>query len=178
MTQRFPFTLMLVVLPVLIGTAVAVSAPGRVIVGAASYTPLSGTILVDPGGRPLYHLISEKGKSIRCTGGCAKTWPPVLLPKGSTAGAGPGVTRTKLGTIKRPDGRLQATYAGFPLYRYASDRRGTAGGQGLGKVWYVVNSAGRIITRAVVDTPMEGGTSGGDTGGGETGGDDGGGYGY
>ena len=176
MTKRFPITVMLAVASILIGTAVAVSAPARVIVGAANYTSLSSTILVDAGGRPLYHLTSEKGKAIRCSGGCARTWPPVILAKGTTAGAGPGVTRGKLGTVKRPDGRLQATYAGFPLYRYAADRKGTAGGQGLGKVWYVVSSAGRIVTRAVAEIPADGG---GDTGGGTTGdGDTGGGYGY
>jgi molybdenum-dependent DNA-binding transcriptional regulator ModE len=71
------------------------------------------------------------------------------------------------------------TYAGLALYRYSGDRAGTAGGQGLGNIWYVVNSAGKIVTRAVVDTSTGGGDTGGDTTGGDTGdgGYGGGGYG-
>ena len=37
--------------------------------------------------------------------------------------AGSGVQRSKLGTIRRPDGRRQVTYAGKPLYYYVGDRR-------------------------------------------------------
>ena len=55
----------------------------------ASYPSLGSTILVEGSGRPLYHLISEKGKSIRCSGTYAKIWPPVILVKGTTAVAGP-----------------------------------------------------------------------------------------
>jgi predicted lipoprotein with Yx(FWY)xxD motif len=42
--------------------------------------------------------------------------------------AGPGVTG-KLGTIKRPNGALEATYNGHPLYTYVGD---TAPGQAKG----------------------------------------------
>jgi len=174
MGNRFSIGVLLGALTILVAAAVAVAAPTGVKVGAAKYTSLSSTILVDASGRPLYHLTSEKGKAIRCTGGCIKIWPPVIVAKGATASAGQGVSHAKLGTIKRPDGRTQVTYAGLALYRFADDRTGTAGGQGLGHVWYVVNSAGKIVTRAVVDAPTGGGTTtGGDTGGTTTGGGNG-----
>lgn len=43
------------------------------------------------------------------------------------------------------------TYAGFALYRYAPDRGPLPTGQGLGRAWYVISPAGRIVTRAVDD---------------------------
>src|SRR5262252_4406604 len=46
----------------------------------------------------------------------AQHWPPVKAP----ATAGTGVTG-KLGTIKRSDGSMQATYNGHPLYTYSGD---------------------------------------------------------
>jgi len=50
--------------------------------------------------------------------------------------------QAKLGTVKRPDGKRQATYAGSPLYRFAADRSGQARGQGLAGVWFAVTVAG------------------------------------
>ena len=170
---------------VLIAAASSPASSSGVNLRAASYPSLGSTILVDGSGRPLYHLISEKGKSIRCSGTCAKIWPPVILAKGTTAVAGPGLVRAKLGTIRRPDGRSQATYGGLALYRYAADRKGTAGGQGVGQVWYVIGATGRIITKKAADTAagtdMGGSTGGTTTTGGDTGGEDPGGgpsYGY
>jgi len=62
--------------------------------------------------------------------------------------AGPGVTASKLGTIRRPDGGLQVTYNGLALYRYAPDRRaGDVKGQGLEREWYAIAPTGRIVTR-------------------------------
>jgi predicted lipoprotein with Yx(FWY)xxD motif len=47
----------------------------------------------------------------------------------------------KLGTIKRPEGRIQVTYKGMPVYTYFGDRRkGEANGEGLRDVgvWHAV----------------------------------------
>jgi predicted lipoprotein with Yx(FWY)xxD motif len=59
--------------------------------------------------------------------------------------AGPGVSG-KLGTIKRADGTVQATYDGHPLYTYVAD---TAPGQARGNklnlnggLWYEVPVSG------------------------------------
>ena len=52
----------------------------------------------------------------------------------------------QLGTIKRPGGRLQATYDGHPLYTYVGDSRpGQADGNKLdlnGGLWYEVRATG------------------------------------
>ena len=53
---------------------------------------------------------------------CTSTWPPVTT-KGKPV-AGPGIQKSKLGTIKLPKGKLQVTYFGPPalhvLGRYRS----------------------------------------------------------
>ena len=98
-----------------------------------------GKVLVDTSGMTLYHLKTETNGTIMCTGSCAGTWPPLLLPSGVTAAsAGSGATGT-LGTIQRPDGGTQVTYNGLPLYTYSGDTSaGQANGQGIQGVWFAV----------------------------------------
>lgn len=68
-----------------------------------------------------------------CIDGCAQTWPPVLVDDGVASGL------PDLGTVVRPDGSLQATFQGRPLYFYAGDGApGDAKGHGLGGVWFTV----------------------------------------
>jgi len=75
-----------------------------------------------------------------CTGGCAQVWPPLLSPTGKVP-ASPGVMGS-FGLLKRPDGGLQVTYNGMPLYRYVGDSGpGQSHGQGIGNVWFAVKVA-------------------------------------
>jgi predicted lipoprotein with Yx(FWY)xxD motif len=106
-----------------------------------------GTALVDGHGRTLYLFEADKGDASTCNGACAALWPPDTVaakPK-----AGPGIDAAKLGTTKRSDGKLEVTYNGHPLYRYAPDTSpGEATGQGLtqfGAKWYVVGAGGAKI---------------------------------
>jgi predicted lipoprotein with Yx(FWY)xxD motif len=105
---------------------------GSTTVSTAS-VPGMGTVLVDARGFTLYVLSTETSGKIMCTGSCATAWPPLLLPGGVTsATAGTGVSASKLGTIKRPDGGTQVTYNGMPLYLFTSDQSaGKATGQGV-----------------------------------------------
>lgn len=105
---------------------------GSVTIGMSS-VPGVGTVLVDAKGFTLYDLASEAGGTIMCTGSCAANWPPLLLPAGvMSATPGSGVSASKLGTIKRPDGGTQITYNGMPLYLFVNDQSpGQANGQGV-----------------------------------------------
>jgi predicted lipoprotein with Yx(FWY)xxD motif len=80
-----------------------------------------GTVLFDGRGFVLYAFTKDaKGRSA-CSGACAKAWPPYIVSARPRAAA--GAKRTLLGTTRRSDGRLQATYAGHPLYYYVGDRK-------------------------------------------------------
>src|SRR3954454_2502407 len=99
-----------------------------------------GPIVVDHRGRTLYLFTRDTGRASRCSGACARAWPPALV-RGRLR-AGRGIRRSLLGTIRRRDGGRQLTYAGHPLYRYAPETRA---GQILcqnmtefGGVWLVV----------------------------------------
>ena len=107
-----------------------------------------GRVLVDGRGRTLYLFEKDpRGKS-SCYGACAKAWPP-LLTKSSALHAGKGARMGLLGTTRRRDGRLQVTYAGHPLYGFASDtKRGQITCQNVsqfGGKWLVVTPAGKAV---------------------------------
>jgi predicted lipoprotein with Yx(FWY)xxD motif len=110
---------------------------GAVVKTASS--PL-GTILVDSQGMTLYHLSGEQGGKFICTGSaCVGVWHPLIAPSSATPSGAVG----SLGTVKRPEGTLQVTYKGTPLYTFAQDKQaGETNGQGIKDVgtWTVVTT--------------------------------------
>jgi predicted lipoprotein with Yx(FWY)xxD motif len=111
---------------VLLGISVAgASGPGTSAAGGLDTAKIGGvTVLTSAKGFTLYWFAPDTPSKSNCNGGCAAYWPPVT----GTPAAGPGVPG-KLGTIKRSDGTMQATYNGHPLYTYIGD---TAPGQAHG----------------------------------------------
>jgi predicted lipoprotein with Yx(FWY)xxD motif len=81
-----------------------------------------GPILATHTKKAVYYWNVEKraGGKIRCTGACARAWPP-LYAKGTVPKRVPGINGT-FGTIRRPDGRRQVTFRGLPVYTYAHER--------------------------------------------------------
>src|SRR6266446_842683 len=115
-----------------------------------------GTVLVNSTGRTLYHFTSDTRTKVKCTASCTAQWPPLLVAAGKKPVAGPGLSASKLGVLKRPDGGFQVTYNGMTLYRYAGDAKaGDANGEAVGHTWYAVSSAGKIVKAAA--TPAAGG---------------------
>ncbi len=153
-------------------TAAVAAAAGPVAVRASKSAALGNTILIDQNGRSLYHVTSDQGMKVTCVGACAKAWPPVIVSGKARAGA--GITAAWLGTVKRPDGKLQATYKGLTLYRFGGDKAsGDVNGQAVEQKWYAVGSSGKLVK-----TIPEAASGGGGTGGGSTGDSGYGGYGY
>lgn len=120
------------------GEAVTVS------VGSASGV---GQVLVDSNGMTLYYFEKDQkgsGKS-NCEGACASAWPP--LTASGEAKAMSGVNASMLGTIERPDGTNQVTYAGWPLYTFVEDKKpGEDNGtdiKAFGGSWYPLHSNGQ-----------------------------------
>jgi predicted lipoprotein with Yx(FWY)xxD motif len=114
-------------------------------------------ILVDAKGRSLYYYASDqKGQTPTCVNDpsyhCSKVWPPLLTS--GTPKAGMGAKQSLLGSVKRPEGTMQVTYAGWPLYLFKGggasglpgDKPGDVNGQTFFGVWYVLTPAGKPIT--------------------------------
>ena len=94
-------------------------------------------VLTNSQGLTLYLFAPDSATTSKCYSSCAGYWPPVKGP----LTRGPGVTGT-IGTIRRTDGMLQATYDGHPLYTYIGDSApGQDHGNNLdlnGGFWYDV----------------------------------------
>lgn len=100
----------------------------------------AGSALAGEGGLTLYILTDEADGTIHCVDSCATNWPPLIGP----VDAG-DADASLLGTIERPDGEVQATYDGFPLYYFAGDAApGDANGDGVGGVWFIADPAGNM----------------------------------
>jgi predicted lipoprotein with Yx(FWY)xxD motif len=139
-----------IALVVALGAATAAAALAK---GNATVRPRHtslGTILADAKGRTLYLFTKDKPTASMCSEACASAWPPALAGHHPTVGA--GLDTAALGTLKRPDGRVQVTYAGHPLYRFAGDggRPGSVRGQRVtvaGGTFLVVGTDGKARTR-------------------------------
>jgi predicted lipoprotein with Yx(FWY)xxD motif len=96
------------------------------------------TLLVDGMGHTLYVFTKDtQGKASACTGGCAKYWPPLLVPAGTTAPTTVAGVSGAFGTISRADGSTQLTYEGWPLYTFLKDTMpGQTNGQAVGGTWW------------------------------------------
>jgi predicted lipoprotein with Yx(FWY)xxD motif len=125
--------------------AIALGSPSLTVRGALS-APLSETVAVSPSGRTLYALSGESSHHLLCKSStCAALWPPLTVSSRHTRlKAGPGVHGT-LALLRRPNGALQVTLRGRPLYRYAGDTGAAQGhGEGIrsfGGVWHAVTAS-------------------------------------
>jgi predicted lipoprotein with Yx(FWY)xxD motif len=125
-----------------------------------------GDALVGPDGMVLYTPDQEAHGKVLCTGPCTSFWKP-LKPIGS----GPAASSDagKLGVLKRPDGTMQVTANGKPLYTFVEDTAGEVKGDGFSDdfggqhfTWHAVVAGGK---------PAGAGSSSGDASGGSSGGD-------
>lgn len=94
--------------------------------------PTKGQILIGSAGTPLYVFDKDKADASSCTGQCSSLWPP-FLKSGSTPSLPAGYS-----TLTRPDGTIQITYKGKPLYYYSQDKdSGDTYGDGIGGIWHL-----------------------------------------
>ncbi|MGI8826235.1 MAG: COG4315 family predicted lipoprotein [Chloroflexota bacterium] len=100
-----------------------------------------------------YFKMDRRGRSA-CTGQCSHTWKPLVATRSSLATR--NHLRGRLKTIRRPDGRRQVTYRGWPLYTFIGDRKsGNAFGQGILGQWFVATPslAARTVEPIATATP-------------------------
>jgi predicted lipoprotein with Yx(FWY)xxD motif len=124
-----------------------------------------GTALTGPDGKTLYFTEAEAGGTIVCQDACLSFWTPLTVSAGTTPTAGPGVTGA-LATLSRPDGKVQVTLDGKPLYSFVEDGApGQAKGNGFTDtfngtelVWRAAAASGAAPTdQAPADKPDTGG---------------------
>lgn len=120
----------------------AIAVPGalahgsKTVVREATAPSLHKTVLTNTRGLTLYSLSVEKNGKFICTGSCTSTWTPLVVARGTTP-KGP----VKLGTVRRPEGKIQVTFRGRPLYTFDGDSaKGQANGEGFKDVgtWHAV----------------------------------------
>jgi predicted lipoprotein with Yx(FWY)xxD motif len=109
----------------------------------STHSTSKGTVLVNAKGHTLYWFAIDTPTMSKCTGSCAKYWPPVTGKP--TAAAGMSLPHA-LGSITRSNGQRQATYNGHPLYTYVGDTAPgqiTGNGQKLsGGLWWAATPSG------------------------------------
>jgi predicted lipoprotein with Yx(FWY)xxD motif len=102
-----------------------------------------GKVVVDQEGWVLYRFDDDKDDPAKsnCDGDCAKVWPPSYTEDGKPELK--GVDPDDVGVVTRSDGTKQLTIGGWPMYRYAGDKKpGQWLGQNVGAKWFVANPDG------------------------------------
>ncbi|MGE5290468.1 MAG: hypothetical protein ACM3ML_25425 [Micromonosporaceae bacterium] len=117
-----------------------------------------GRVLTNAKGFTLYWYAPDSATSSKCTGPCASTWPPLLgKPQVEM-----GFKITSLGTITRPDGTIQVTYKGHPLYLYVQDTMpGGTTGNGVGGEWHIMLKKAKAISVGSMASPTQSASTGG-----------------
>jgi predicted lipoprotein with Yx(FWY)xxD motif len=111
----------------------------------ATQTASLGTITLDGTGRILYRSDADTNNppASHCTDACTQRWTPVTVP----AGREPellGIKPDRVGTLRRDDGTVQVTLAGWPLYAAAGDQGGHdgTGANGADGQWFAITPTG------------------------------------
>jgi predicted lipoprotein with Yx(FWY)xxD motif len=131
------------------------------VVKIGSVQSLGAPVLVDAQGLTLYHLSGEQsGKWICTSSACVKVWRPLAAP----AGGAPSGSVGSLGRVKRPNGAMQVTFKGMPLYTFVGDTKpGEAKGQGIKDVgvWSALTANGSDASKAPAPTTTTSSSAGG-----------------
>lgn len=116
------------------GTLMATAAAMTVQTARVKVKGQTETVLTNGHGMTLYYSAHDPAGHAKCTGKCAKYWPPLVLKSGKPTG--PSDIAGHLSVIKGADGR-QVAYKGHPLYTFISDQKpGQANGEGVGGYWH------------------------------------------
>jgi predicted lipoprotein with Yx(FWY)xxD motif len=106
-----------------------------------------GRHLTNGKGRALYVFTSDSGKTSNCYDDCARAWPPYIV--NARPRAVEGAKQGLVGVTRRTDGRMQATYAGHPVYYYVhDDSPGEVLCQAVnefGGFWYILRGSGKVV---------------------------------
>jgi predicted lipoprotein with Yx(FWY)xxD motif len=113
-----------------------------------------GAYLTDRSGAALYMFEEDRrggdrGRAVEsdCEGDCLTRWP--IFSGEPVPEAAAGIDAALIGSFTRPDGKVQATYNGWPLYYFAEDfAPGDIKGHEVddfGGEWYLIAPTGLVI---------------------------------
>jgi predicted lipoprotein with Yx(FWY)xxD motif len=116
------------VLTALVLSALALGAvPGALSASPAPVAKLKtkafGYVLTRRDHQALYYWDVERkaGAKVRCTGACAKLWPPLVVRSAAAVPRRVAGIKGVFGVVRRPDGRLQVTHDRLPVYTYVHE---------------------------------------------------------
>ncbi|MEZ5077702.1 MAG: hypothetical protein R2725_09685 [Solirubrobacterales bacterium] len=105
-----------------------------------------GRVIADADGEAYYLFDKEQSPESECFDECAEAWPPAVTQGEPKAGS--GADQALIGTAERPNGEVQITYDGHPLYYYVDDSPGTIlchNVDEFGGLWLVVQPDGEPV---------------------------------
>jgi predicted lipoprotein with Yx(FWY)xxD motif len=119
-----------------------------------------GSYVADADGRALYMYTKDqqqKGDTpaeAHCGIICSNAWPPFSVEKKPEIGS--GLDASLVGMIEGHGGKMQVTYAGWPLYYYEKDDGpGSVEGQGDDREWYLLTPDGKMNLKGVAEGAKE-----------------------
>lgn len=118
------------------------TAPAGTVLSANSTAQL-GVVVIDGLGWTLYRTDADSADPpvATCVDACAEAWPPVVAEPGTPLSL-EGVAQEDVGTVVRPDGQVQVTVGGWPVYRHAADPQpGATDGHGK-EGWFAITPSG------------------------------------
>jgi predicted lipoprotein with Yx(FWY)xxD motif len=111
----------------------------------ATQTAALGIITLDGVGHILYRSDADANNppASNCTGACTQRWTPVTVPDGQEPEL-LGIKPDQVGTLRRDDGTVQVTLAGWPLYTAAGDQgdHDGTGANGTDGQWFAITPTG------------------------------------
>jgi len=109
-------------------------------------TTTLGQTLTGVDGKTLYFFVGDADGKTGCNApGCLTNWYTYFADK-ATLKLGTGLNAADFAEITRPDGRLQTTYKGWPLYYFKGDAKaGDVLGDKVANAWFVAKPSYTVM---------------------------------
>ena len=115
-------------IPLLLALAAAAVVVPQVLGAARDAAPVVkwktakfGPVLATKGHLALYTWKQETAGHIKCTGACAKQWPPLTVPHGTMIPKHIAGVMGTFSELMRPNGTMQVALDRHALYTYSGD---------------------------------------------------------
>ena len=117
----------------------------RAALAVATNAKVGTKIIVAASGKTVYlYMPDGSGTTSSVPAALKAVWPAVTASGTATVGA--GLDQSKLVLEPQPDGTKQDAYNGHLLYTFQGDAApGSAAGERLGGIWFVLSTAGAKI---------------------------------